>query len=127
VGKLIDADKFCEVLDESLTKAMEISIGQGNFSPANFGCLSSAVLAIKKLANEMPEIETAVDNADQRWISTSEKLPPLGEDVFVHYTGSIGISALMSVDDDGPYWSYSGIGGDPDFWMPLPALPEGMQ
>jgi hypothetical protein len=63
------------------------------------------------------------------WISVEDRLPPFFEDVLVclidesgHF---IGISFLFDNMGKLPYWAYCGIGGDPQYWMPLPAPPEG--
>jgi hypothetical protein len=63
------------------------------------------------------------------WISVEDRLPPFYEDVLVclidKFGCSIDIACLCKDVNGSPCFSYRGIGGGPQYWMPLPAPPEG--
>lgn len=61
----------------------------------------------------------------QKWISVEERLPSLNTRVLVYRDGYFGLSEIYMFDCEGkPEWDYTGLGGDPLFWMPLPAPPK---
>ena len=55
-----------------------------------------------------------------KWISPSEQLPEEGVDVLVWRDGCFAIAHIICGDD----WTYTGIGGDPVCWCPLPNPPK---
>ena len=55
-----------------------------------------------------------------RWISVEERLPEELMDVLVYRDGCFAIARIIAGED----WTYSGIGGDPTHWMPLPPMPK---
>ena len=61
----------------------------------------------------------AVD-AMPRWISVEERRPVELLDVLVYRDGCFAIARIITGDD----WTYSGIGGDPTHWMPIPQPPN---
>ena len=60
----------------------------------------------------------ALENQPQ-WISPGERLPEEGVDVLVWRDGCFAIAHIICGDD----WTYTGIGGDPVCWCPLPKPP----
>ena len=93
-----------------------------------------ALAYIQQLERERDALEALEDNrfqyetgfvkgfeaAQPKWISVEERLPEDGVDVLVWRDGCFAIAHIITADD----WTYTGIGGDPTHWMPLPQLPK---
>lgn len=60
------------------------------------------------------------------WIKVSEKLPPEGQYVLVFRDGYFAIANIFDHDmiTNQAMWSYTGLGGDPTHWAPLPEPPK---
>lgn len=88
----------------------------GDARPSIEGGLGAEVL---RLRARVAELEAA-----QRWRVTAEELPPEGEWVVGHYGGS---EPCEVVQYDGDQWNFRGLldVNEPDFWMPIPAVPHG--
>lgn len=54
-----------------------------------------------------------------RWIKTEERPPDEDVTVLVYRDGSYGLSSWSRDYNDEVMWHYSGIGGDPEYWMEL--------
>ena len=64
----------------------------------------------------------------QEWISVKDRLPKEGENVLVFRDNGFAVSEIYMTDYEGnPMWNYTGLGGDPTHWMPLPQPPKGEQ
>lgn len=60
-----------------------------------------------------------------RWVPVEERLPELNTRVLVYRDGCFAVSEIWIYDyEQKPMWDYTGIGGDPTHWMPLPNGPE---
>ena len=59
-------------------------------------------------------------------ISVEDRLPEEGQNVLVSVGRSIGISNIICHDmvTGEPIWTYTGLGADPEYWMPLPETEE---
>ena len=73
------------------------------------------------ILQEEPTIEVV-----QEWISVNDRLPKEGENVLVFRDNGFAVSEIYMTDYEGkPMWNYTGLGGDPTHWMPLPQPPKG--
>lgn len=61
--------------------------------------------------------------AAQRWRVTTEELPPVGEWVVGHYGGSGPCEVVQYDGDQWDFWGLQDV-NEPDFWMPIPAVPH---
>ena len=60
-----------------------------------------------------------------KWISVEERLPEEFVDVLVFRDGCYAIACITNNEPvDGLVWSFTGIGGNPTHWMPLPEPPK---
>lgn len=61
-----------------------------------------------------------------RWISVEERLPEEDQEVLASVNGGFCISHIFDFDmvTGKPEWTYTGLGADPDHWMPLPEPPK---
>lgn len=60
-----------------------------------------------------------------KWIKVSDSLPPVRRVVLVCLRGDIALAEIFLIGADGtPMWSYTGLGGTPTHWMPLPEAPK---
>ena len=68
----------------------------------------------------------ALETAQPKWISVEDRLPEEGDEVLVYFDGVIAKSEIIMFDmiTKYPMWSYTGAGGDPTHWMPLPEPPK---
>ena len=57
-----------------------------------------------------------------KWISVEERLPEESGTVLVYRDGCCGVARLLDVEPE-IMWTYTGFGGDPTHWMPLPQPP----
>lgn len=62
-------------------------------------------------------------SAQPKWISVEERLPEESVTVFVYRDGCCGVARLLDVEP-AIMWTYTGFGGDPTHWMPLPKAPK---
>lgn len=59
------------------------------------------------------------------WISVKDRLPEKDEYVLVYCDGGVAVSYWFYVVwDNEPIWAYTGLGGDPTYWCPIPKMPE---
>lgn len=60
------------------------------------------------------------------WINVKDRLPEKDEIVLVYFDGGVATSYWFDRDweTDSPVWSYTGLGGDPTYWCPIPEMPE---
>mgnify|MGYP002512875693 CR=1 FL=1 len=61
-----------------------------------------------------------LESAQPKWINAKEHVPADCVDVLVYRDGGFAIAHTI-MDDD---WTYTGLGGDPEYWMPLPEPPK---
>ena len=61
--------------------------------------------------------------AQPKWISVEERLPLEDETVLAYRDGCCGVARLLDVEPV-IMWTYTGFGGDPTHWMPLPEAPK---
>lgn len=60
-----------------------------------------------------------------KWIKVTDSLPPIRRVVLVCLRGDIALAEIFLIGADGtPMWSYTGLGGAPTHWMPLPEAPK---
>ncbi|MBP3409707.1 MAG: DUF551 domain-containing protein [Clostridia bacterium] len=64
-----------------------------------------------------------MESAQPKWISVEERLPEESETVLVYRDGCCGVARLLDVEPE-IMWTYTGFGGDPTHWMPLPEPPK---
>jgi len=59
----------------------------------------------------------------QVWRVTADELPPVGEWVIGHYGGSVPWEVVKY---DGDQWDFTNLldVNEPDFWMPIPPVPD---
>ena len=63
-------------------------------------------------------------NIPAEWIAVKDRLPEMNVRVLVFRDGGFALSEICMNDLDGnPMWDYTGLGGDPLYWMPLPEPP----
>lgn len=61
----------------------------------------------------------------EEWNRANDVLPPENEPVLGYKNGGYVVCECYGRYYDGtPYWTYTGLGGDPDFWMHLPEPPK---
>ena len=67
-----------------------------------------------------------LEAAQPKWISVEERLPEEGARVMVYFDGVVAVSEIIDTDmiSGEPIWSFTGAGGDPTHWMPLPEPPK---
>lgn len=60
------------------------------------------------------------------WISVKDRLPEEDRKVLVWADNRFSIAEIYDKDmlTGEPVWSYTGIGCDPLYWMPLPEPPD---
>ena len=63
------------------------------------------------------------ESAQPKWISVEERLPEESVTVLVYRDGCCGVARLLDVEP-AIMWTYTGFGGDPTHWMPLPKAPK---
>lgn len=68
-------------------------------------------------------IHTVREDAQPKWISVEERLPGESVTVLVYRDGCCGVARLLDVEPI-TMWTYTGFGGDPTHWMPLPEPPK---
>jgi hypothetical protein len=62
------------------------------------------------------------------WVNTKKKLPEKGKQVLVCVDSYFDIAEIFDYDYLGnPMWTYTGLGSDPEWWMPLPEPPQTME
>lgn len=66
-----------------------------------------------------------VPTSQFKWISVEERLPGESVTVLVYRDGCCGVARLLDVEPE-IMWTYTGFGGDPTHWMPLPST-EGIK
>lgn len=60
-----------------------------------------------------------------KWIDAKKRQPENSNPVLGYKDGGYVVCEYYGEYYDGsPNWSYTGLGGDPDFWMPVPEPPE---
>lgn len=60
-----------------------------------------------------------------KWIKATDKVPETGQQVLVFACGGIDVAEFYGFYYNGDQnWSYTGLGSDPEYWMPLPEPPE---
>jgi hypothetical protein len=64
-----------------------------------------------------------LESAQPKWISVEERLPEESETVLVYRDGCYGVARLLDVEP-AIMWTYTGFGGDPTHWRPLPEPPK---
>ena len=67
--------------------------------------------------------KAGVESAQPKWISVEERLPEESVTVLVYRDGCCGVARLLDVEPE-IMWTYTGFGGDPTHWMPLPEPPK---
>ena len=69
------------------------------------------------------EVGKLLEDALPKWISVEDRLPDESDTVLVYRDGCYGVSRLMDTEPE-IMWTYTGIGGDPTHWTPLPEPPK---
>ena len=67
--------------------------------------------------------QAGVEAAQPKWISVEERLPGESETVLAYRDGCCGVASLLDVEPE-IMWTFTGFGGDPTHWMPLPEPPK---
>ena len=101
----------------------------GTFDGACYECGRLGVLSERQATRQLLPTEKlqlariAELEAAQRWRVTTEELPPVGEWVVGHYGGS---EPCEVVQYDGDQWNFRALldVNEPDFWLPIPAVPS---
>ena len=77
----------------------------------------------KKLQSFQNRISSA---SSEKWISVNDRLPEINTLVLVFRDGCYSLSEIYMYDmvEGTPMWSYTGLGGEPSHWMPLPQHPR---
>lgn len=117
----------------SLQAVLDIA---SQYCPDDDGSCSKADVDLREMLDEIEALPSADVQPVDRWISVDDRLPNIGERVFVyiprpdnHY--NIEIAYISEGNDDYPYWV---LGDKSQFystrfhyishWMPLPEPPK---
>ena len=101
----------------------------GTFDGACYECGRLGVLSERQATRQLLPTEKlqlariAELEAAQRWRVTTEELPPVGEWVVGHYGGSGPCEVVQYDGDQWDFWGLQDV-NEPDFWMPIPAVPH---
>lgn len=79
-----------------------------------------------KVIRRQPAVEVN-DTVCNKWRDAKDDPPKENQRVLVFCNGGIAIAHIFNYDilQGTPMWTYTGLGGDPICWMPLPEMPKG--
>ena len=116
------ADKINGRTPEEIKKGLETcAAAQGCRN-----CPYSGTRCVVEVSNDALAYIRQLEAAQPGWISVENELPKEDVRVLVYFDGVIAVSDIYDTNmmDGTPMWTFTGAGGDPTHWMPLPEPPK---